>query len=151
MAAVGASQIVRVVDDLPPGIERLREAATAEGVRNMTALVEEWRAGRERFAEPGALFAVWLDGALAGVGGLTPQAGLAEPAIRMRRLYVTPQARRSGIGRALATTMIQQGLEAAALLTANGQASPAAPPFWLGMGFTPAPSGYDFTHWLRRT
>jgi GNAT superfamily N-acetyltransferase len=84
---------------------------------------------------------------LAGIGG---QVGLGQPAMRMRRLYVPPEARRGGIGRNLASAMIQQGLETAGLLTCNARASAAAPVFWEAMGFVRAPDGYDFTHWMRR-
>ncbi|MDB5468444.1 MAG: family N-acetyltransferase [Caulobacter sp.] len=140
-------QIVRVVEALPAGFETLRAVARAERVRNMEALAQQWDDGRE-FAEPGALFAAFIDGDLAGVGGVTPQAGLTEPAMRMRRLYVAPAFRRRGVGQALAGAMIQQGLQAARLLTANARASKAAPPFWEAMGFEPVEAD-GFTHQLR--
>lgn len=128
-------QLVRVFDDLPEGFETLREAADREGVRNMATLAEQWRDGSQRFADPGALFAAFIDGELAGIGGVTPQAGLPEPAMRMRRLYVAPVFRRAGVGQALAGAMIQQSLQAASLLTSNARASEAAGPFWEAMGF----------------
>lgn len=142
-------QIVRVVENLPEGFEALRAQAQAEGVRNMTLLADEWTDGSNRFDEPGALFAAFLDGDLAGVGGLTPQAGLARPAMRMRRLYVAHGFRRSGVGQALATAMIQQGLQEASILTANARASAAAGPFWEALGFAPAPERSNFTHWMQ--
>lgn len=141
-------QIVRVVEALPEGFEALLAGACAEGVRNMHALAEQWADGSQRFEEPGALFAAFVDGELAGVGGVTPQAGLAEPAMRMRRLYVAPAFRRAGVGQALAGAMIQQGLQAARLLTSNARASEAAAPFWEAMGFSRT-DGTDFTHQLR--
>lgn len=140
-------QIVRVVEALPDGFAALAEAARAEGRRNMAALAEQWEDGRG-FADPGALFAAFVDGDLAGVGGVTPQAGSGELAMRMRRLYVAPGFRRAGVGRALAGAMIQQGLQAARQLTANAKASDAAAPFWEAMGFEPV-AGADFTHQLR--
>jgi hypothetical protein len=45
--------------------------------------------------------------------------------------------------------MMQQGLEAAHLLTANARATPAARVFWEAMDFVPADMP-GFTHWLRR-
>lgn len=140
-------QIVRVVEALPEGFEALCAAARAEGVRNMDALAEQWADGRG-FAEPGALFAAFVEGELAGVGGVTPQASLAEPAMRMRRLYVAPSFRRAGVGQALAGAMIQQGLQAARLLTSNARASEAAGPFWEAMGFERIEAD-GFTHQLR--
>lgn len=140
-------QIVRVVEALPDGFAALAEAAHAEGIRNMEALALQWDDGRG-FAEPGALFAAFVDGDLAGVGGVTPQVGLAEPAMRMRRLYVSPAFRRAGVGQALAGAMIQQGLQTARLLTSNAQATAAAGPFWEAMGFEPVEAD-GFTHQLR--
>jgi GNAT superfamily N-acetyltransferase len=141
----------RINGNLPAEFADLIACAKSEGIGNMAVLAEEWRSGRERFADPGSLFAAWLGGELAGVGGLTVQPGLAKPAMRMQRLYVKPQARRRRVGRKLASAMIQQGLKTADLFTCNARASAAAPLFWQEMGFAPAPDGYDFTHWMQRT
>lgn len=140
-------QIARVVEALPEGFDTLRAAARAEGIRNMEALAAQWDGGQS-FADPGALFAAFVEGDLAGVGGVTPQVGLAEPAMRMRRLYVTPAFRRMGVGQALAGAMIQQGLQAARLLLSNARASEAAGPFWEAMGFERVDTD-GFTHRLR--
>lgn len=140
-------QIVRVVEALPDGFAALADAARAEGVRNMEALLLQWDGGRG-FEEPGALFAAYVHGELAGVGGVTPQSDLDEPAMRMRRLYVAPAFRRAGVGQALAGAMVQQGLQAARLLIANARASDTAAPFWEAMGFA-ATEGPNFTHSLR--
>jgi len=129
--------IARVVEDLPGEFAVIRAEAAAEGVRNMAALAEQWASGDQRFDEPGALFAAFAGGALAGVGGVTVETGLGEPAMRMRRLYVRPAFRGAGVGRLLAAAMMQQGLQQAPLLTANARATEAAGPFWEAMGFTP--------------
>lgn len=139
-------QIVRVIDELPEGFDTLLADARAEGVRNMSLLAEEWASATERFDGPGdALFAALVGGELAGVGGVTAEK--AERAMRMRRLYVRPGFRRSGVGRALAGTMMQQGLQTSSVLTVNARASEAAGPFWEKLGFRPVDaSGY--THRL---
>ena len=129
--------ILRVVEALPHGFDVICAEAAAEGVRNMAMLAREFGAPDDPFTEPGALFAAVVDGDLAGVGGVTLEAGLAEPAMRMRRLYVRPDFRRAGVARALAGAMMQQGFQSAPLLTLNAAASPAAPPFWEAMGFEP--------------
>lgn len=141
-------QIVRVVEALPDGFEALLADARTEGVRNMALLADEWASGAERFDGQGAaLFAAFVEGELAGVGGVTAEK--AEPAMRMRRLYVRPRFRRSGVGRALAGAMVQQGFEAADVLTVNARASDAAGPFWEALGFrlVDAPG---YTHRLER-
>ena len=127
-------EIVRVIDDMPVDFHRLRAEAAAEGVRNMDLLARQWADGANRFDGQGeALFAAFVDGELAGVGGVSAETGLA--AMRMRRLYVRPSFRRRGVASALAAAMIQQGLQGARLLTVNAAASLAAPPFWEALGF----------------
>ena len=127
--------ILRVVEALPDDFDVIRDEATAEGVRNMAMLAMEFGAADDPYVDPGGLFAAFSDGELAGVGGVTAQVGLAEPAMRMRRLYVRPAFRRTGVARALAGAMMQQGFQAAPLLVLNAAASAAAPPFWEAMGF----------------
>jgi GNAT superfamily N-acetyltransferase len=137
-------QVVRVIDELPAGFDALLADARAEGIRNMSLLAEEWASAAERFDGPqDALFAALVDGELAGVGGVTAEK--TEPAMRMRRLYVRPRFRRSGVGRALAGAMMQQALEAASVLTVNARASEAAGPFWEAMGFKPVEAP-GYTH-----
>ncbi|MDP1736239.1 MAG: GNAT family N-acetyltransferase [Caulobacter sp.] len=127
--------IVRLFEGLPHGFDVIRAEAAAEGVRNMTVLATEFGAADDPFRDPGALFAAFVAGELAGVGGVTVETGLNEPAMRMRRLYVRPALRRGGVARALAGAMMQQGFQAAPLLVLNAAASAAAPPFWEAMGF----------------
>lgn len=142
-------RLERLVEALPCEFDVIVAEAAAEGVRNMAMLAREFGAAQDPFREPGgALFAAFVEGALAGVGGVTPEAALAEPAMRLRRLFVRPAFRRAGVGRALAGAMMQQGFQTAPLLTLNAAASPAAPPFWEAMGFAPV-DWPGVTHALR--
>lgn len=141
--------ILRLFEGLPHGFDVMSAEATAEGVRNMARLAAERGSADDPFAEPGgALFSALVDGALAGVGGVTPERSLAEPAMRLRRLYVRPAFRRAGGATALAGAMTQQGFQTAPLLTLNARASPAAAPFWEAMGFARVECS-DITHVLR--
>ncbi|WP_245863857.1 GNAT family N-acetyltransferase [Caulobacter mirabilis] len=140
--------IARVVETLPDEFEVILADAASEGVRNMALLARQWASGEQRFEEPGALFAARVGGALAGVGGVSPETGPGEPAMRMRRLYVRPDFRRMGVARALAGAMMQQGFQAAPRLTVNAAASVAAGPFWAAMGFEPS-DRRDATHIAR--
>lgn len=127
--------IVRVVETLPHGFDVMCEEAAAEGVRNMALLAAQWTSGEQRFDEPGALFAVVVEGELAGVGGVSVETALDEPAMRLRRLYLRPAFRRAGLATRLAGAMMQQGFQTVPLLTVNAGASDAAAPFWEAMGF----------------
>ena len=131
-----ALAVRRVAGELPGGLDRLAAAAAVEGVAGVDRLAREWASGEQRFDGPGeALFAAWCDDRLAGVGGVTVETRLPEPAMRMRRLYVLPERRRAGVGRALASAIIERGFAAAPLLTVNAVASSAAGPFWEALGF----------------
>lgn len=139
-------QLIRIEDDLPEGFETLRAEAASEGYRHMDRLAAEHAAGRCSFV---ALFGALLGGDLVGVGGLTlepePQ---EEPALRLRRLYVRPGARRQGVARTLSSALCQEGLDQVALLTVHaGDARAAA--FWEAQGFKPV-EGRPWSHQLRR-
>jgi len=128
-------QVVRLQDGLPEDFDRLRAAAAAEGWRHMDRLAAEVAAGAPVFL---ALFAVREGGSLAGIGGLTeePLPDDGAPALRLRRDYVHPDARRRGVGRTLATAIIQEGLDSARRLTVHTDDS-RAEAFWRTQGFTP--------------
>lgn len=66
------------------------------------------------YGEPGAVFLLaWVDGAVAGCGGVLPLADADAPnACEMKRLYVRPAFRRFGLGRGLAESLMQAAVEA---------------------------------------
>jgi GNAT superfamily N-acetyltransferase len=139
-------QLVRIDQDLPDGFARLRAEAEAEGHRNMSRLAEEMATGATRFE---ALFAAFDDGELVGIGGMTAEpANTPEPTFRMRRLYVSPRARRTGVARTLATALLQEALDQVRLVTVHAGDEGAAR-FWEAQGFTAAESP-AWSHEFRR-
>jgi GNAT superfamily N-acetyltransferase len=137
------------ITQLQAGIQRLRDEADRDGVRNMGLLVDQWESGAERFDAPGeALFGAFDGDALIGVGGVTIEHGA--DAMRMRRLYVLHDWRKRGAGRALAQLMMATGLESADFLTCNARATPAAAKFWEAMGFAPV-TAPGWTHIFTRS
>ena len=127
-----------MTERLPEDFQIVLRASQAEGIRNMEMLQARWRSGEDRFERLGeALFAAYVDETLSGVGGVSLETGWHLPAMRMRRLYVVPGARRAGVGRALAQACMARGLAFADTLTCNAQASLAAGPFWEALGFVP--------------
>ncbi|RAK60464.1 GNAT family N-acetyltransferase [Phenylobacterium hankyongense] len=143
-------QLARLSDELPTGFAALRCEADADGYRHMARLAQDWESGAERFDRPGeALLAAFLDGELAGIGGMTQEPLPApEPALRIRRFYVKQGARRQGLGRTLANALLQEALDQVALVTVHA-ARPPAPAFWEALGFSPTPD-HGWSHELRR-
>jgi GNAT superfamily N-acetyltransferase len=123
-----------VVESLPTGFDALRAEALAEGYRFVERLAADWTAGRMRFDGEGeALLSGRVSGVLAGIGGLTIEPAIPD-ALRMRRFYVRPAFRRTGLGRQIATTLLA-GVSTDRLVTVN--AAPASFSFWESLGFVP--------------
>ena len=123
-----------VMEDLPASFDGLRAEALAEGHRFVERLAADWMSRAMRFDREGeALLAAHVNGVLAGIGGLTIEP-VVPGAVRMRRFYVCPAFRRSGVGRQLATALLER-VSAGRLITVN--AAPASFPFWESVGFTP--------------
>jgi GNAT superfamily N-acetyltransferase len=141
----GLIRLVRVTAALPDGFEALRAAAEAEGHRHLERLAAEWA---ERPAMFHALMTAWREGGLVAVGGITDEPEpAAEPAWRMRRLYVAPAARRMGVARTLVNALLQEALGAVRLVTVHAPAAKAAR-FWEAVGFS-AVAGRPWSHELR--
>ena len=120
---------------MPGGFATLRAEADAENIRNVSRLEQDWASGAERFERPGEiLLAAFDDETLVAVGGLTIEPDPAVRALRLRRLYVRPAWRKRGIGRALATGLIEHGFQSVDLLTLNAGV-PGASGFWEALGF----------------
>jgi GNAT superfamily N-acetyltransferase len=128
-------QLQPVIEELPAGFDALRVEARAEGYRFVERLATDWMSGTIRFDREGeALLVARLNGVLAGIGGLTIEPVVPE-AMRMRRFYVRPAYRRGGIGRKLATALLERARSAGRLVTVN--AAPASTLFWESLGFAP--------------
>lgn len=139
-------QLVRIDGALPLDFARLRAAADAEGFRALARLDAEWAATPGMFV---CLLAAFQADRLVAIGGLTEE---PEPqgkaAMRMRRLYVDPAARRSGVGRVLVNALLQEALDSVSLVTINARGT-LAPAFWEAMGFERVddrPWSHQFVH-----
>jgi GNAT superfamily N-acetyltransferase len=128
-----APELQLVIENLPAGFDALREEARAEGQLFVERLAADWAARRMRFDREGeALLAAHVAGVLAGIGGLTIEP-VMPGALRMRRFYVRPLFRRAGIGRKLATALLERARTTGLLVTVN--AAPASASFWESLGF----------------
>jgi GNAT superfamily N-acetyltransferase len=128
-------QLQPVIEELPAGFDALRAEARAEGYRFVDRLATDWMSGTIRFDREGeALLAARVTDVLAGIGGLTIEPVVPD-ALRMRRFYVRLAYRRSGIGRKLATALLERARGVPRLVTVN--AAPASIAFWESLGFVP--------------
>jgi GNAT superfamily N-acetyltransferase len=136
-----------VGSELPVGLDALRTEARAEGYRFLGRLCAEWASGTVRFDQPGEqLMVARVDGALAAIGGLTVDP-VVVGALRMRRFYVSARFRRHGIGRTLASALLEHALCNTAVVTVNAATDSA--PFWETLGFVAEPHD-GHTHVLVR-
>ena len=140
---VSAFEIVPAETRMPAGIATLAFEAESEGIRNIALLVNQWIDGTQRYDRPGESLMVAVAAAatpagerVLGIGGLTwcPD---VPGALRVRRFYVRPVARRNGIAQALARRLLDGGTQHSSTFTCNAGASLAAPLFWEAMGFRP--------------
>lgn len=93
-----------------PGMDELQAEARAEGYNFIDTLVDDGASGANRFNGPGeAFFGCFDEGVLVAVGGpnVDPFAGDPQTG-RIRRVYVRPQWRNSGVGAALMKVLVEE-------------------------------------------
>ena len=143
MTVAEALEISRVGTILPD-LAELEFAAAVEGEHSMRRLVAEWQSGALRFDSPGEeLLVARLYGRTIAVGGVTSEPS-GDEAFRLRRFYVLPARRNRGIGRALATRLIEAPERSRLVLTVHA-GNPQASRFWERLGFVPV-DGLPYSH-----
>jgi len=126
-------RLEQVLEALPVGFDALRAEARAEGYRFVERLAGDWASGELRFDRPGeVLLAAYAGNKLAAIGGLTLDPVLPAT-LRVRRFYVRERGRRSGIGRRLATALLERAAQAGRPVTVNAASGSAR--FWEILGF----------------
>lgn len=140
-------QIQIVSKELPEDFQELLHAAQSEGHGLLDRLKREWSESSVRFdGSNEKLLIARVDGKLVAVGGITVDP-VDPSALRMRRFYVLPAARRRGLARSLVTALLST-------VPANQSVGvhvgiPTAFPFWESVGFAKVP-GEKITHrWVR--
>jgi len=140
-------QLVRLTDSLPDGFDALMALATAEGHKNMARLADEVATGSTAFI---ALLAALREDSLVGIAGMTLEPEPApEQAIRMRRLYVAPSARREGVARTLVSALLQEAWDQVDLVTVHAGTDEAGR-FWEAQGFSGVKDA-PWSHQARRS
>ncbi|MDY0918890.1 GNAT superfamily N-acetyltransferase [Pseudomonas viridiflava] len=100
---------IQQITQLPSQIHMLEMQAAEEGFRFLTRLIVEWGSGANSFDAPGeCLMAASLDGCLIGIGGVSVDPYMQNGVGRLRRLYVSPVARRQNVGRVLVERLVER-------------------------------------------
>lgn len=115
----------------------LVEESSGEGFRHLQRLVSDYDSGRNRFDKEGeALFLAYHRHGIAGVGGLNRDPYSEGFKVgRVRRVYVSPGARRLGIGRLMMDAIILEAGKHYVTLVLKTD-NPAADGFYRSIGFS---------------
>lgn len=130
-------------------LKSLAEDAESDGFRMVSRLISDWKEGKNRFQAAGeSLYVAAVDGLVAGVCGLNDDPYVPEPWIRrVRRLYVSIDQRRLGIGSALVDRMIDDARKSFTKLRLRTH-NPEAEAFYVKKGFVPVAGEETCTHEL---
>jgi aminoglycoside 6'-N-acetyltransferase len=145
-----APRVVQL-DELPlDAVEPLAHEATGQGLDFMRRLMDDYRSGANRFDKPGeALFGVYDESRLIGVGGLNIDAYANDPRIsRVRHVYVLASHRRCGAGRALVTAIMSQAMHVFDVLRLRTNTREGAA-FYESLGFDRLEDPSQATHAVR--
>jgi GNAT superfamily N-acetyltransferase len=106
---VAESLHVGCVVTLPVDVDELVTASVSEDFRALQRLRTEWDQGTNRFSDHGeALFEARLGPRLVAICGLNRDPYTDRQDVgRLRHLYVSPDCRRKGVGRALVAAILQ--------------------------------------------
>jgi GNAT superfamily N-acetyltransferase len=146
--------VIREVSQLPDEILKLVEQSSAEGFQFVARLVDDWNRDANRFSVQGECFVeARCDESLVAVGGLNldPYADSLSVS-RLRHVYVIPDFRRRGVGRAVVDHLVDQArmrFHSVRLRTDT----PDAAQFYETLGFRKLSGDPDATHalWLRHS
>lgn len=129
------TQVVRIAADLPDGFADLAGAARAEGYAFLDRLHARWKDGAYDGDRDASVFAVFGEDRPVAIGAQTYDEYDPSPDHRrLRHFYVHPDARRNGVGRALAGALIQEAFQRAPLLHLRATHA-LSTAFWDAMGF----------------
>ena len=138
------------VRTLPSDLAELELPSVKEDFRAVQRLREGWESGKNRFSGEGeALFEARYGRRLVAMGGLNrdPYAG-SHTVGRIRHLYVLPELRRRGVGKAMVAAILEHAtlsFDAVVLRTDRAEADS----FYVALGFTRTPGAEAATHVLR--
>ncbi|MFT3926940.1 MAG: GNAT family N-acetyltransferase [Myxococcales bacterium] len=124
-----------VMDGLPDGFSALHRCAEKEGFAHLSRLAAAWENGPSTPSPGEVLMEVRAQEQLVAIGALTAEpAESMKGALRVRRFYVHPHFRRRGLGRLLASALLDHGRAHSRAFTLHAP-RPSSRAFWEAMGF----------------
>ena len=143
---------LREIEDLKTvNVEKLVEESEAEGYRFLRRLVDQYEDGTNTFNKAGEiLYGVWIpQGQLVAIGGLNRDPYSDKEGVgRLRRFYISQEARRQGIGTHLLTEIINYAQGHFNELVVRTESS-VADAFYRANGFSADLGIPEATHSLR--
>jgi GNAT superfamily N-acetyltransferase len=147
--ALDVSIRLKAIVELPEDFARLVELSLREDFLALQRMRENWNAGLNRFNAPGeVLFGARVGSRLIGICGLNRDPYAKSSGIgRVRHLYVDPEYRRHGVGRALVAQVIECAKCSFSHLRLRTLRADADM-FYVALGFLRMPGAKDVTHEL---
>ncbi|MNI08522.1 acetyltransferase [compost metagenome] len=138
---------IRKLDSLTGAdISGLVMESSKEGFQHMKRLVDEYESGTNRFNKRGeALFIACEHERIIGIGGLnqTTKDGIG----RVRRLYISQNNRKRGIGRMIMNRIIEEAKQHYQMIELKTD-HPAADTFYRSLGFSVRDNDTNVSHYL---
>lgn len=130
-----------------PDISHLVVESSKEGFRHMKRLVDEYQSGTNRFDKHGEVLFVACDhDRIIGIGGLNQT--LTDGIGRVRRLYISRDYRKQGIGRMIMDRVIEEAKRHYQMIELKTD-NPAADQFYRSLGFSVKDGVEDVSHYLQ--
>lgn len=130
-------------------VSKLIQESEKEGYRFVSRLASEYEDGTNRFSEQGeALYGVWDDEELVGIGGLNRSTTSADDnSARLYRFYTLPEHRRKGVGSELFKIITDNAKGQFSKITTKTE-SAKVDAFYRANGFSLEERSPDTTHVL---
>lgn len=130
-------------------VSKLIQESEKEGYRFVSRLASEYEDGTNRFSEQGeALYGVWDDEELVGIGGINRSTTSADDnSARLYRFYTLPEHRRKGVGSELFKIITDNAKGQFSKITTKTE-SAKVDAFYRANGFSLEERSPDTTHVL---
>ncbi|WP_342599679.1 GNAT family N-acetyltransferase [Psychrobacillus sp. FSL H8-0483] len=144
-----AIEVKKISDLKEVNVSKLIQESEKEGYRFVSRLASEYEDGTNRFSEQGeALYGVWDDEELVGIGGINRSTTSADDnSARLYRFYTLPEHRRKGVGSELFKIITDNAKGQFSKITTKTE-SAKVDAFYRANGFSLEERSPDTTHVL---